>query len=680
MPRFVVEFKLKGRPNRDRPSVTVQGERAVLGSRPLADVYVKDRMVAQEAVAFDFDGSRLRVEVLAELAGVFVDGRPIEGTGPLAHGGVLQAGHTMVEVAIDAEQQVCTLTTHEQYLPTVVDGVVKKAKPERPFALVDPGPQEHLWGRNPVLRRATWSALALGALALLAFPILRDTEAVTRGELAAHHRPGASDRAPDECADCHAPFSSDYAPRCATCHEGLDSTDFHPYGAVATTTCSQCHMDHQGADHDLIPASAREDDPATGWKRLCLDCHGVLEPGTRDAPVRDCAGVATDRWLHVDGFSHKDHRVAGGRPATAAVAVPPDSGQVPVSCATCHVPHAAGALRSSVESAEFALVTYEQCLACHAGWSVPVHGRDRDGAACLACHAQAATPAEITADLRQVTLPATGSRWSVPARRHDWDKDECTRCHVVPRPRSDQPPARVEKVFRHDHHLRSVQVPPGTGLVYSEQCVACHGSVAGSDSLAGTPLVDTDVCASCHTDGAPEPVAAAGTRTVTDMFHRVHTLDPGSIAVGATRSLAQREKLVAGCVACHAPVEGEERMGFRAGTQDCSACHTRHANVGQGRCVLCHVDRGYEGNRRPDGRLDFVFQEEGIFAREKAVVKTTAAIAAFDHGSPGHAGRACAECHDEAAVDPAERVLDVPWPAVDEASCVACHALERYHR
>ena len=215
MPHFVLKYKLKGRPNRGPPDQTVETASVVLGSRPLANVYVPDRLVAQEALRFDFDGRRLEIEVLADLAGVFVDGRPVDGRGPLAADSVVQIGHTHVTVEIDEEHGVCTLTTWEQYLPSFVEGIVKRAKPATPFALVDPGPQEHLWGRNPLLRRLNWGAGLLGVLALAAFPFARDTEALTRGELTAHHQVGANEDAPTACSDCHAPFSSDYAPRCA---------------------------------------------------------------------------------------------------------------------------------------------------------------------------------------------------------------------------------------------------------------------------------------------------------------------------------------------------------------------------------------------------------------------------------------------------------------------------------
>ncbi len=689
MARFILELKLKGRPNRNRPTETIARRRLILGSRPLADIYVNDRMVAQEALSLDFDGHRLTLDVLSELAGVFIDGRPVEGQGPVPDGCALQVGHCLVEVTIDRAAGTCTLTTHEGHLPVFVDTIVKRAKPDPPFALVGSGAQEEKWGKNPFLRKANRVAAALGVLVLVAFPFVHDSEAMTRGELAAVHQASHSADAPQDCAACHAPFSSDYGVKCGVCHEDLYAADaaayaFHPFEAVGDVACSACHLDHRGGDASIIPEAAFVMDEDTGRPRMCSQCHDrALEPGTRGKSVRDRAGDPVRRWLQVDGFSHRDHRVAEGRAAVAAVPLAPEAGQVPIECEKCHVPDTvAGAAPSPIASAEYALVTYETCLECHADWSVPVHGRDDDGVACYACHAKAATPSAITADLAHVTLPPAGSLWNVAPRAHDVNGDDCLSCHVQRKERRGAPREPLEMVFRHDHHLRGTTVAAGTGLTFSEQCLPCHQTLSASDTLDGTPLVDTSGCIGCHTDGEPVPVtmAAAPSRTVSDMFHRVHTVDPSTLARGALKTFAQRATLSSGCVACHVPVAGEERMGLREGTTDCRACHERHANIGQGRCVLCHVDRRFEGNRRADGRLDFVYQEQGIYDPAKAVTKTTTPIPEFDHMSDGHSGHECAACHPVDVVDGAERVLDLPWPAVDDASCVQCHAVERYHR
>ncbi len=689
MSRFILKFKLRGRANRDKPDRIVDRGEVVLGSRPLADVFVADRLVSQEEIVFHFDGAHLALEVKGKLSGVFVDGHPVDGRGSLRSGATVQVGHSLVECAIDAAKAECTLTTNEQYLPQVVDGIVMKTKPSRPFALVDPGPQEHRWGKTPYLRRANWIAGVAGVLLLAAFPFVKDTEAMTRGELHHAHAIGARD-GPKDCAACHAPLSSDYNAKCAECHKGFDAPATHPYALNAGLRCNECHAEHVGADADIMPPMGKT---SMGWPRTCAGCHEELTVAypSGDVPgevvaiaktrLRDERGAPFARHLLIDGFSHADHRVARTGGIAGVPGGPPQKGQVPVACADCHKPLAKGAVNPVIATAEFEVVAYDKCLECHADWRVAIHGRDQEGAACYACHAKAESPSKITADLRTVELPATESKWVLKPRNHDFKKDECLACHVLEKSSAGKRTPIGEKVFRHDHHLRTVSPSPGAERALAADCKACHEDVAGSSSLAGTRLVNTAVCATCHVDSEPTPVPVkeGATRRVGDMFHKVHTLDSASLTRSALR-YASLDTLSKGCLSCHTPAAGEAPMGFREGAKDCKACHTGHESVGEGKCVLCHVDRAPGKNREINGRLEFRFNEPGIFNPEKALKKSAAAIGPFDHASAGHAKSECAGCHREEHADRATRVLDVAWPAFDEDSCVKCHVRERFHR
>jgi hypothetical protein len=398
--------------------------------------------------------------------------------------------------------------------------------------------------------------------------------------------------------------------------------------------------------------------------------------------LRDQRGEPLERQLLVDGFSHKDHRVASTSRIAATPGGPPKKGQAPIACAECHKPLAAGATHPAIATAEFAPVKYDQCLECHADWRVAVHGRDQNGAACLACHQRPESPTQPNVEeLRVAVLPATDSKWVLKPRAHDFKSDECLKCHVLERSSPDHRTSIGEKVFRHDHHLRTVTPERGDELAFSQTCRKCHEEVAGSTTLAGTPIVSTKSCAECHVDSEPTavPVKEGATRKVTDMFHKVHTVDAASPSRSALR-YASRDSLAQGCLACHMPVAGEKRMDFKAGAADCKSCHTGHENLGEGKCVLCHVDRTPGVNRELNGRLEFRFNEPGIFNPAKATKKTTAAMKPFDHKSPGHANHECAECHRTADIDGATRVKDVAWPAFDEDACVRCHVTERFHR
>jgi hypothetical protein len=678
MARFVLKFKLRGRANRDRPDKVVEKEQVVVGSRPLADVYVNDRLVAQEALVFRFDGSQLSLDNRERLAGVFVDGRPVVGQGVVRPGATIQIGHALIETAVDAAKGECVITVNEQYLPAAVDSIVMKAKPAKPFALVDSGPQEHRWGKSAVLTRSNWVAAALGLLLLAMFPFVQHTDAMSRGELFHAHAVGAPG-GPKDCNACHAPLSSHYDAKCESCHAGYDAATTHPYARNADTGCKECHAEHVGAKADILPSMKPT---SSGWPATCASCHAgqpyEAEPAaaavaTAKTRLRDERGKPLARQLLVDGFSHADHRVAK-RGVSAVPGAAPQKGEVPLGCAECHQA-LSGAKHEAIPTAEFAAVRYEKCLECHADWRVAVHGRDRDGAACLVCHATT-----TAADLKTVELPATGGKWVLKPRKHDFQKDECLACHVSMRAAEDHRADIGAKLFRHDHHLRTTKAERGEELAFSKDCLSCHKALAGSETLAGAALVDTSGCAACHVDSEPVPVDAKGaTRRVVDMVHKVHTVDAASLSRSALR-YASRDSLAKGCLSCHEPVAGEAPMGFREGAKDCRACHTGHENLGEGKCVLCHVDRTPGVNRELNGRLEFRKNEPGIFNRAKATTKTAAAMARFDHGSRGHKDHDCATCHRADDVDKATRVLDVAWPAFDEESCVKCHVRERFHR
>ena len=695
-PHFVVSYKRAKKPNRDRPDVTIERSRILLGSRPTADVYVQDRLVLLEAADLVFDGRRLSLEVKGRLSGVFVNGTPVEGNGPVPHGATIQLGHVLIEVAIDEANRACKLVVGEQYLSATVAAIAKKAT--TPFALTESGPQEQRWGRSPILRTWNWVAAFAGLLLLAAFPFVKDTEFVNRGTLTAAHTAG-QEGAPKDCAACHSPFSSNYSPTCAAadCHAGFDAEQSHPYARAAEFGCQHCHPEHRGADADVWPPMETTE---SGWPRTCEACHAGQD---RDAKVKealaapDIASKAHDkpgdpvrRWLQVDGFSHADHRVPKQRRASLAGGSQPPQGDVPLPCAKCHERRTSKDVAGAGADADFALVHYEKCLECHAEWRVDVHGRDQDGVHCFQCHVKTGDVQKITRDIRTTEVPVSGSMYELVPRRHDFAKDDCRACHVEEKAAVAVPAAPVKQAFRHDHHLRTVTPERGDELALAGSCVPCHGAVAESSSLAGLGSAlgsaKLDGCKDCHTESAPKPVPGTGTRRIVDMFHSVHTVEPGTS--GATlRALANRESISGGCLSCHVPAAGDAPMKLREGVADCSACHKGHESLGSGKCSLCHVDRKAPENKDASGATLFRFNDPGVFAHEKAVVKTSAPVRLFGHFTRGHAadasdasGAGCAKCHDAQSVDQAQRVLTVAWPGPTDPLCVTCHVRERYHR
>jgi hypothetical protein len=657
--------------------------RVVLGSRPLADISVKDRLVGGEAVAFSWDGAVLRIQVLDALAGVFVDGIPFTGALEVPPGAAVRVGFVRVDWAPDPKSGACTLTVTEGELEKWVEDRAKKADAKNPpYRLTDSGPQEHRWGRSPVLRRLTWGAALAGFGVAAAFPLALDTEIANRGALSPVHLPGASEGAPKDCAACHAPGTPPYSKGCAQCHADFVREDLHPFGMTGAASCEACHAEHTGGAGavPILEASGPGEQPA-----MCARCHDLLSP-VAGKPRRDRAGDGPPRVLEVDGFSHEDHRR-------------PKSGKPPVACAECHADPAPGKERTPWPG-DFARVTYERCLSCHPDLPVPVHGRDEGGKACYACHAPAATPEAITKDLRVVSLPATGSRYRVAPRRHDYAKQDCARCHRREVAAGDARAEAEVRVFRHDHHLPTVDPATGTGLALSEaQCAKCHGTLASADRITAAHLVDLAACAECHDGKAPEPVPpepGAEARRVVDMAHGVHRLTFARAAQGVTEGFVDRGSLNEGCLSCHLPVAGEARMGMKEDAANCASCHDRHRNLGEGRCARCHMDPQHPGNwvtlKTRDGEVRELhprFLERGIFDRSLGTLRPVESVAKFEHRSPGHAGADCAACHDPEAVDAAVRIggkdapaapPSVPLPRFDDPSCADCHARTRYHR
>lgn len=702
MARFVLKYKYEKKPNRDRADVTLERSRITMGSRPLADIYVADRLLPQEACEFAFNGATLQIDVKTPLAGVFVNGTPVEGVGPVPNGASVQIGHTLVEVSINDATQTCQLTVGERYLTKTVEGLSAKA-PEK-FALESDGPQEHRWGKSPVLVRWNWIAVLLGVLALAAFPVIADTEITNRGALHRNHAIGGGSEQPTGCADCHSAFSSDYGAACGKCHfdKGpggekilLDDQRHHPYAQAADFSCQHCHPEHRGPDGDLLPPA---DIVEGGWMRTCESCHAGQNHEQKTAEalanpdvakrVRDRPSDAVERWLLVDGFSHKDHRIPKTGRLSLAPGKVPEATDVPLACSKCHE-QIKGDQQGASKDSEFALVPYEKCLDCHADWRVDVHGRDSGGLHCFQCHQKTDDVHAIKKDIRTVEVAETGSLYELAPRRHDYAKDECTKCHV--NGKQGVAPQKTQRLaFRHDHHLPAIDMGRGGDIVLQKLCADCHKGVEKSTTLTGLgeslPVAELTGCTACH-DTAPKPVPGTGRRKIVDMFHSVHTVEHEA-AGAALRRPAGKDSLSGGCLACHQVVAGSAKMALKKGTEDCTACHAGHDALGGGKCAICHVDRASEKNvdKTTGALIGYNTSEAGIFNRERAVKKTSHPVQRFNHFSRGHKpdagakGDGCEDCHDAKSIDATDRVLDIPWPGHADPSCVECHVKERYHR
>lgn len=139
--------------------------------------------------------------------------------------------------------------------------------------------RHYFHNRSPLARRRTqWCVLAFvlagGWLALgWTLPEGERQHRLTHGPLASPHAAWEQN-----CDACHTPSAFDQRPaklfanvhtrwhnfRCETCHQGAKESpkDYAPHHGM-TSSCSQCHHDHQGRDVSLVKMVNSN----------CIECH-----------------------------------------------------------------------------------------------------------------------------------------------------------------------------------------------------------------------------------------------------------------------------------------------------------------------------------------------------------------------------------------------------------------------
>jgi hypothetical protein len=319
---------------------------------------------------------------------------------------------------------------------------------------------------------------------------------------------------------------------CQSCHR---PHSFHQADVATATSCSVCHLEHQGADHNLRTVDSK----------TCTQCHGDETQMTaagqkaRDLPAalfakqlpaghtafavaRPAAGLTT----RITSFAtdHPEFRLHTGdnkdpNPLAfnhalhlTGTAIPQKDGK-PLDCRSCHVPDKGGALMQPISFAQ-------HCQACH---GIPVdpttpsllvpHGSPEVARAFLR-----ALPAAYTDDaVRRLGLAGAplqsyvAEKLAALQRLHPSGerlehqvffgdpappagRDSCNRCHVIEAgPTGSAPhiaPLQVPDVWlprSHFDHAKHTQV----------SCASCHpaqGSSATSDIL----IPSKATCVSCH--------------------------------------------------------------------------------------------------------------------------------------------------------------------------------------
>jgi hypothetical protein len=433
--------------------------------------------------------------------------------------------------------------------------------------------------------------------------------------------------------------------------------------------CAQCHKEHRGPDrppwdpvHASLAAAQHEPLlPAPAPSGVCSSCHGAelpAKPIRELAASRDRARPEAEVALPFESFSHAVHL----HPSALF-----ERGKA-ITCATCHVRATAPA-----DGRDFAVVTYESCLPCHA-WRLKDRVHGRQSGICTDCHekeaAGAATPDRdgVTRAMKSVNVSTSSTRFAFAPQDHPVTKQACAACHVTGKVGAEREVKGA--LFRHDHHLTVFQE---NGHLDEDkarrECAACHVAVRDSKTLAdlwsdGRLEIDLAACKTCHKGEAKVAAIDLGPAAAPrqDIVHRAHA--------GNERGVASADVLARGCFSCHSLAEDGIHMPVAADSARCASCHEGHARIS---CSTCHQD---EDHLAPSGSPPRC--ERSVIHEKEAVVAKRGGVEKFHHGSPNHAALECETCHT--GVDRSQRLKTIAMPTATQEICVRCHALARYHR
>jgi predicted CXXCH cytochrome family protein len=729
--RGAFQFELALKKKRKRPSLwsdpasrsrDAKGDWIDLGVLSTCSILLDDPVVNDVHCVIRLADGRFSIEDRGSATGTWVNGLEVRERRDLVHGDEVVVGVSRVGIALAGDdgqplrtgdgRPLLRLTLEEgafHFTPKSSALFKKRSDEERgkeeALATKDQWVySETRFGRSRALVAANW--LAGVAFAVLV-PLLLWTSSgealVDPGELSTVHAAEMAEHG-HGCAMCHEPFAGPTAARCGECHRELFDPGRHALRqgaelAFADTLgeCETCHREHQG--QAMLQPEARE---------ICGECH------TEDALAPDkirtrLADRNTDadarprpprpRALAYNEFSHASH-------------LDPALG---VRCADCHK-RAEDA--TAGRAREFQPVLFERCMECHAKartdalehwpglaalqWKVGWHGTD-DPALCLQCHERLHEGALRS----QTTVEAGPLAYNVQRRGHeehlglDGGTIRCDECHASGRVPADL----VERVpFWHGLHLRALAAaePAEQERISRTDCLACHGEVRGSSSLAsltkeayyaGPPGAR---CGECHEDEHEKPLPLVLSSDQTIGSKRSRTDFPHGPHLG---------KVQGECFACHAFAPPDDALPFQSlplrADADCRRCHADHDNVGGpvdpvagGACGACHgFDEPWNVGPPEDPRAHSAFRAQPLtkdwtsgerIAADAEGVSAETRGSSFDHFSDGHResteGNRCIDCHAGRGgrlLEAARSVLDVPIPRESDPGCRDCHVVQR---
>jgi hypothetical protein len=326
---------------------------------------------------------------------------------------------------------------------------------------------------------------------------LRLGVAVSPGALARAH--GHLERL-SACTECHGAMTRTPDERCIACHEDVaermrGGLGFH---GTLSGSCAGCHVDHRGADADLLGLDRRAFNHALTLFPLrgahaevkCDACH--LRPARPRPEGRGQASGEAIEAFHPLGIAHERCVACHEDPHGAAFSAGRD-------CGACHGEDSFGAADLQRTAAAPAAPSAQPLVPASLQRPGFDHARDTDfpldgrhaGVACEACH----TPERRALAEARGLAPGGATPEACGACHHDPHQGalgaECTRCH------GDVDWSDPEAPFDHGRdggfELDALHAQLACGECHSDarfaaasrRCEGCH--VAAASLLAGRP-------------------------------------------------------------------------------------------------------------------------------------------------------------------------------------------------
>lgn len=397
-------------------------------------------------------------------------------------------------------------------------------------------------------------ALLLVCLAGLSIPA---SAQISPGKLSSYHKDLEGIK---NCTNCHKLGESVLSERCLDCHKSLSERissqkGYHSQASVVSQTCTKCHSEHHGRDHELVFWENGEnsfDHSQTGYELLgaheklsCRQCHRIsfhqgldLANDTSLNPQRTKLGLSTacischidehndqltdeclechsmDAWIPAPRFSHNKTRY----PLTGK--------HQSIECKKCHVlmdtqtPYTKDRINKKERLGKYSSysnLTFSDCNECHKD----PHNGMLSGS-CSSCHTTAGFD-DVKKDSFEHDMtgyPLRGAHINVACEKcHDQkepvaaeaskscsychtdrhggqfndyqDGGDCMLCHTLE--------GFIPSQFSYAQHNKSGF--PLTGAHKAVPCNQCHKKKQGANGEYLTQFdFDNLTCRNCHTD------------------------------------------------------------------------------------------------------------------------------------------------------------------------------------